>query len=64
MDEVISSYLTALDELNVLSSTSYQMAGGDYSAAIMKIFDVNIDADGEKRTLFDKIKEALDKLFA
>ncbi|MDD6021985.1 MAG: hypothetical protein PUB94_04965 [Oscillospiraceae bacterium] len=32
--------------------------------AIMKIFDVNIDADGEKRTLFDKIKEALDNLFA
>ena len=24
MDEVVSSYLTAFDELNVLTSTSYQ----------------------------------------
>ena len=39
MDEVISSYLTALDELNVLTSTSYQMAGGDYSARVNQIVD-------------------------
>ena len=39
MDKVISSYLTALDELNVLTSTSYQMAGGDYSARVNQIVD-------------------------
>lgn len=39
MDEVISSYLTAFDELNVLTSTSYQMAGGDYSARVNQIVD-------------------------
>ena len=39
MDEVISSYLTALDELNVLTSTSYQMAGGDYSVRVNQIVD-------------------------
>lgn len=39
MDEVVSSYLTAFDELNVLTSTSYQMAGGDYSARVNQIVD-------------------------
>ena len=39
MDDVISSYLTAFDELNVLTSTSYQMAGGDYSARVNQIVD-------------------------
>ena len=32
--------------------------------AIMKSFDSNVDGDGEKRNLFEKIKDALDKIFA
>lgn len=39
MDEVISSYLTALDELNVLTTTSYRMAGGDLAARLNQITD-------------------------
>ena len=33
MDEVASRYLTALDELNLLTSTSYYQAGGQDLAA-------------------------------
>lgn len=39
MDEVISSYLTALDELNVLTTTSYRMAGDDLAARLNQITD-------------------------
>lgn len=39
MDKVISSYLTALDELNVLTTTSFRMAGGDYAARLSQITD-------------------------
>ena len=37
MDKVVSSYLTALDELNVLTTTSYRMASGDLAARINQI---------------------------
>lgn len=37
MDKVISSYLTALDELNVLTATSYRMADGDPAARLSQI---------------------------
>lgn len=40
MDEVASRYLTALDELNLLTSTSYyQAAGQDLTARINQIVD-------------------------
>lgn len=39
MNEVVSSYLTALDELNVLTTTSYRMAGGDSAARVNQIVD-------------------------
>ena len=34
MERVISQYTTALDELNVLTATSYKLAGGEDIAAI------------------------------
>jgi hypothetical protein len=40
MDEITSSFLTALDELNVLTSTSYYMAdNGDTAAQINQVTD-------------------------
>ena len=39
MDKVVSSYLTALDELNVLTTTSYQMANGDLATRLKQITD-------------------------
>lgn len=37
MDKVVSSYLTALDELNVLTTTSYRMANGDLATRLSQI---------------------------
>lgn len=37
MDKVVSSYLTALDELNVLTTTSYRMANGDLATRLNQI---------------------------
>lgn len=37
MDKVVSSYLTALDELNVLTTTSYHMANGDLATRLNQI---------------------------
>ena len=39
MDEVVSSYLLAIDELNVLTATSYQMAEGDAAGRLNQITD-------------------------
>lgn len=39
MNEVVSSYLTALDELNVLTTTSYRMADGDSAARLNQIVE-------------------------
>lgn len=39
MEKVISSYLTALDELNVLTTTSYNIATGDLATRINQITD-------------------------
>lgn len=39
MDKVISSFTTALDELNVLTATSYYMAGGEAEVRIGNIVD-------------------------
>lgn len=39
MDEVVSSYLLAIDELNVLTATSYQMAEGDATVRLNQIID-------------------------
>ena len=53
MDEVASRYLTALDELNLLTSTSYyQAAGQDLAAPVNQITDdihtflINSDTKG------------------
>ena len=37
MEKVVSSYLTALDELNVLTTTSYRMANGDLATRLSQI---------------------------
>jgi hypothetical protein len=39
MDKVISSFTTALDELNVLTAASYRMAGGETVARVDSIVD-------------------------
>lgn len=40
MEKVISQYTTALDELNVLTATSYTLAGGrDIAAKVNQIAD-------------------------
>lgn len=39
MDEVVSSYTLALDELNILTATSYYTADGELSARIDQITD-------------------------
>ena len=40
MEKVISQYTTALDELNVLTATSYKLAGGrDIAAKVNQIAD-------------------------
>jgi len=39
MEKVVSSYLTALDELNVLTTTSYRLANGDLATRLNQITD-------------------------
>jgi len=39
MNEVVSSYLTALDELNVLTTASYQMADGNSAERLNQIIE-------------------------
>ena len=61
MEKVISQYTTALDELNVLTATSYKLAGGrDITARVNQIADdvlSRISATVDVSEIIEQIEE-------